>query len=116
MSSSVGQHERIVKLTESNFDELSAGSKPLFVDFWADWCGPCKTMDPVVERLAKKYSDRVAFGSVDVDEEMNLSSRYQVVSIPTFMLFRDGKPMDAVIGAVGEASLEQFVKRAADAR
>ena len=71
-------------------------------------------MDSVVERLAAKYADRVSFGKLNVDEEMNISSRYQVFSIPTFMIFKGGKPMDAIIGAVGEASLEQFLKKAID--
>lgn len=71
-------------------------------------------MDPVVEKLAAKYSGKVLFGKVNVDEEMNISSRFQVVSIPTFMLFRDGRPVDAVIGAVGEASLERLVAGAID--
>ena len=103
-----------VRLTDTNFEQLSSGSKPLFVDFWATWCGPCRIMDPIVEKLAAKYSDRIVFGKVNVDEEMNISSRYQVFSIPTYMLFKDGRPMDAVIGAVGEASLEQFLRRAVD--
>jgi len=103
-----------VKLTEANFDSLSASDRPMFVDFWAVWCGPCRIMDPVVEKLAAKYSDRVLFGKVNVDEEMNISSRYQVFSIPTFMIFKNGQPMDAVIGAVGEASLERLVKSAID--
>ncbi len=98
-----------MKLTEANFDELSSGDKPLFVDFWAAWCGPCRVMDPVVERLAAKYSDKAVFGKVNVDEEINISSRYQVFSIPTFMVFRGGQPMDAVIGAVGEPSLERLL-------
>jgi thioredoxin len=106
------EQEHTVKITESNFDELSSGKKMLFVDFWAVWCGPCRVMDPVVEKLSSKYSDQVVFGKVNVDEEMNLSSRYQVFSIPTFMIFKGGQPLDAVIGAVGEASLEQFVRRA----
>jgi thioredoxin 1 len=105
-------HEQTVKLTEENFDRLSSGEKPVFVDFWATWCGPCRIMDPIVEKLAAKYSDRVLFGKVNVDEEMNISSRYQVFSIPTFMIFKDGQPMDAVIGAVGEASLERLLKGA----
>jgi len=103
-------------LTEKNFEEMSSGGKPLFVDFWATWCGPCRIMDPIVEKLAAKYSDRVVFGKVNVDEEMNISSRYQVFSIPTFMVFKSGQPMDAVIGAVGESSLEQFLKKAVDGR
>ena len=100
-----------VRLTEDNFQEYSSSEKPLLVDFWASWCGPCRTMEPVVERLAEKYSDRMVFGKVNVDEEMDLSSRYQVLSIPTFMMFKKGQPTDAVIGAVGEVALEQFVRR-----
>jgi thioredoxin len=112
-SSEAASHPDLtVKLTDENFDQLSSGSKPLFVDFWAVWCGPCRVMDPVVEKLATKYSDKVLFGKVNVDEEMNISSRYQVFSIPTFMVFKNGQPMDAVIGAVGEASLERLVKSA----
>ena len=101
-------------MTEENFGKVSSGDKPLFVDFWATWCGPCRIMDPVVEKLAAKYSDKVVFGKVNVDEEMNISSRYQVFSIPTFMIFKHGEPMDAVIGAVGEPSLEQFLRKAID--
>ncbi|HXW38041.1 MAG TPA: thioredoxin [Nitrososphaerales archaeon] len=103
---------RTVRVTEENFTGLSSGEKPLLIDFWASWCGPCKIMEPVVEKLAEQYSDRVTFGKVNVDEEMNLSSRYQVLSIPTFMIFKKGEPMDAVIGAVGEQALEQLVKKA----
>ena len=98
-----------VRLTEENFERLSSSGRPMFVDFWATWCGPCRVMEPVIEKLAVKYSDRVLFGKVNVDEEMNISSRYEVFSIPTFMIFKDGQPMDAVIGAVGEASLERLV-------
>jgi len=101
-----------VKLTDANFDSLTSSEKLTFVDFWATWCGPCRIMEPVVEKLAKKYSDKVLFGKVNVDEEMNISSRYQVFSIPTFMIFKNGQPMDAVIGAVGEASLERLVTSA----
>jgi thioredoxin 1 len=117
MTSQAARPERLtVRLTEDNFGEYSNGGKPLFVDFWASWCGPCRIMDPVVEKLAEKYSDRMFFGKVNVDEEMNISSRYEVFSIPTFMLFKRGQPTDAVIGAVGEAALEQLVKRTLNGR
>lgn len=69
-------------------------------------------MEPIVEKLAAKYAGRIVFGKVNVDEEINISSRYEVFSIPTFMIFKSGHPMDAVIGAVGEASLERLVKNA----
>ena len=101
-----------VRLTEANFDALSRSERPMFVDFWAAWCGPCRMMDQVVERLASKYSDRMLFGKVNVDEEMSISSRFQVFSIPTFMVFKNGQPIDAVNGAVGEARLERLVKTA----
>jgi thioredoxin 1 len=106
--------ERTTKLTESNFDQVVSGPKPVLVDYWAVWCGPCKVMDPIIDRLAEKYAGKMVFGKVNVDEEMNISSRYQVFSIPTFMIFKNGQPMDAVIGAVGEASLERFVRNAID--
>ncbi len=101
-----------MKLTEENFDRVVSGPTPVLVDYWAAWCGPCKIMEPVVEKLATKYSGKVTFGKLNVDDEMSISSRYQVFSIPTFMVFKEGKPMDAVIGAVGEASLERLITSA----
>ena len=112
MPSGTEHNPPVVKLTEANFEELSSGDKPLFVDFWAVWCGPCMIMEPIVDKLAAKYSDKVVFGKVNVDEEMNISSKYEVFSIPTFMIFKAGQPMDAVIGAVGEPSLERLVTNA----
>ena len=101
-----------IAITEESLEETFKANTCVFLDFWAEWCGPCKIMDPVVDRLASKYSGSMLFGKVNVDEEINISSKYQVFSIPTFMVFKDGQPMDAVIGAVGEASLERLVKSA----
>lgn len=112
MSQEPNHSSLTMKLTEENFEKTLSGPKPVFVDYWAVWCGPCRIMDPVVDKLAAKYSDRVVFGKVNVDEEMNISSRYQVISIPTFMIFKNGHPLDAVIGAVGEASLERLISGA----
>jgi thioredoxin 1 len=103
--------EPIVKLTGANFDREVGGGKPVFVDFWAVWCGPCRVMEPVVERLAARYSGKVIFGKLNVDEEPEIATRYDVQSIPTFMVFKNGQPADAVIGAVGEAALNQMIQK-----
>ena len=103
-----------IAVSENTFDDLITRNPIVFIDFWASWCGPCRIMEPIVEKLATRYSGKVLFGKVNVDEEMNISSRYEVFSIPTFMIFKNGQPMDAVIGAVGEASLERLVKNAVD--
>ena len=103
--------EPIVRLTTSDFDSKINGDKPVFVDFWAVWCGPCRTMDPIVERLAAKYSGKMLFGKLNVDEESELATRYEVQSIPTFMVFKNGQPVDATIGAVGEAALDRLIQK-----
>ena len=101
----------IVRLTRSDFDRQIGGKKPVFVDFWAAWCGPCRTMEPVVERLAAKYGGKIVFGKLNVDEESELATRYDVQSIPTFMVFKNGQPVDATIGAVGEAALDRLIQK-----
>ena len=103
--------EPIMRLTRSDFDEQIGGKRPVFVDFWAAWCGPCRTMEPVVERLAAKYSGRVVFGKLNVDEESELATRYDVRSIPTFMMFKGGGPVGASIGAVGELALDRLIQK-----
>jgi len=105
-------HDSVVELTEANFDKLVNGPKPTFVDFWAVWCGPCRTMEPVVERLAAKLGGTVNFGKLNVDEHPGIATRYEVQSIPTFMIFKNGRPVDAVIGTMQEAPLEQRIRKA----
>ena len=106
-------HGHVIELTEANFDRLVNGPKLTFVDFWAVWCGPCRTMEPVVERLAAKFDGSVNFGKLNVDEHSGIATRYEVQSIPTFMLFKNGRPVDAVIGTMQEAPLEQRIRKAA---
>ena len=88
-----------VEIEEANFDELvlKAGS-PVLVDFWAPWCGPCRMVAPVVEELAEEYDGRVNFVKVNVDNAPRIASRYGIMSIPTLMLFKEGQPVDTVIG------------------
>ena len=101
----------ILRLTRADFDRQIAGNKPVFVDFWAAWCAPCRAMEPVVERLAAKYAGKVVFGKLNVDEESELATRYDVQSIPMFMVFRNGQPVDGTIGAVGEAALDRLIQK-----
>lgn len=105
-------HELLVDLDERAFEALVSSGKNVLVDFWAEWCGPCKVVEPILEKLARKYHGKVIFGRVNVDKEMNLSSRFQILSIPTFIIFRNGVPVNTMIGAVGEDTLEHFIARA----
>jgi thioredoxin 1 len=106
-------HAHVAELNESSFDKLISGQRVTFVDFWAVWCGPCKTMEPVVERLASKLGGSVNFGKVNVDEHPTLATKFEVQSIPTFMMFKNGNPVDAVIGTMQEGALEQRIRKAA---
>ncbi|MBI4257587.1 MAG: thioredoxin [Thaumarchaeota archaeon] len=98
-----------VVLTSANFNQIIGGEKPVVVDFWAEWCGPCRYMHPIFEYLASKYAGKVVFGRLNVDENQEIAARYEVFSIPTFVIFKSGAQLDRVIGAVGEKGLESFV-------
>ena len=104
----------IAELTTANFEKTVGGSKLTFVDFWAVWCGPCKAMEPVVERLAGKLGGSVNFGKLNVDEQSSIATQYEIQSIPTFMMFKNGRPVDQIIGTMQEAALEQRIRKAAN--
>jgi len=106
-------HGQVMELTEVNFEKHVSGPRLTLVDFWAVWCGPCKTMEPVISRLAAKLGASVNFGKLNVDEQPRIATRYEVQSIPTFMLFKNGRPVDAIIGTMQEAALEQRIRKAA---
>ncbi len=101
-------------LTDLNFDQALSISQPLLVDFWADWCMPCKMMSPVVESLAQDFKDRAYFGKLNVDENQRTATRYGVMSIPNFILYKKGRIVDQVIGAVGSNLLEASISRQLD--
>ena len=97
-----------VAVTDEDFEEKVLNSEtPVLVDFWADWCGPCKMIAPIVEELAEEYDGQVAFAKVDVDSNPETSMKFAIRSIPTLLVFKDGKPVDQVIGAVPKAVLKK---------
>ena len=87
----------IVHITKENFPELSAGDKPLLIDFWATWCGPCRMIAPIVEEIAAARSD-IIVGKIDVDEEVELAKQFRIVSIPTLVLMKGGETAATLVG------------------
>lgn len=97
-----------IELTDSNFDELiKAEDKPVLVDFWAEWCGPCKMIAPVVNELAADYEGKAIIGKVDVDANPSISAKYGIRSIPTLLVFKNGEIVDKQVGAVNKGVLSQ---------
>jgi thioredoxin 1 len=95
-------------VTESTFEqEVLQSDKPVIVDFWAEWCGPCHAVSPVLEKIADERADEVKLVKVNIDEEQGLAQRYGIASIPTMILFRDGEPAAAAIGAQPKSALER---------
>jgi thioredoxin 1 len=95
-------------LTEAAFDQtLAEHQEPMIVDFWAEWCGPCKAIAPTLDELAQEYSGRVTIAKVNVDEHPGLAARFQVRSIPTLLFFKGGVVIDQVIGAVPKAQIKK---------
>ncbi|WP_433600293.1 thioredoxin [Nocardia sp. CA-135953] len=98
--------ENTVTVTDASFaDDVLLSEKPVLVDFWADWCGPCKMVAPVLEEIAGAHADKLTVAKVDVDANPGVARDYQILSLPTMMLFSGGKPVKQIVGAKGKAAL-----------
>jgi thioredoxin 1 len=98
-------------LTESNFKEEVLEAKELvLVDFWAPWCGPCRAVSPIVEEIAKEYKDKIKVGKLNVDDYPQIASTYGIMSIPTLLIFKEGKILDSIIGAVSKSEIISRIK------
>jgi thioredoxin 1 len=99
------------QITDAQFDELVNAGKPVFIDFWAPWCGPCRIIGPIVEELAPSYAGKAEITKMNVDENPMVAQRYGVTSIPTLMMFKNGKIVDRAVGAMPKAQLQQFIEK-----
>jgi thioredoxin 1 len=100
--------EHVTTLTSATFDEEIAGaSEPLLVDFWAEWCGPCKTVAPLLDEIADEHTGKIRIAKLNVDDNPDIAQRFGVMSIPTMIVFRDGEPAKRMVGAKGKGQLLQ---------
>lgn len=100
-----------VTLTDENFDEFVSNNRLAVVDFWAEWCAPCRMIAPIVKELAKDYAGRIAFGKLNVDENPMTAAKFGIMSIPTLIVFKDGQPVDMIVGAVPKRQIEVRLNR-----
>ncbi len=104
--------EGILELSDANFDQqVLKADKPTLVDFWAEWCAPCRAIGPVVEDIAKSYQGKLQVGKMNIDNHPGVPTRYSVRAIPTLLIFKNGQVVDQVVGLVSKGKLDELVKK-----
>lgn len=105
--------DNVSKFTDGNFDsEVVKSGTPVLVDFWAEWCGPCRLMGPILDELAPAYQGKLKIGKMNVDENQNTPSNFGIMNIPTMILFKGGKEVDRIIGALSKSDLQKKIDKA----
>ena len=103
--------DKIQTITDNNFDQTINGGKPVLVDFWAEWCGPCRRLAPTVEELAGDYDGKVVVGKLNVDENPNTPFKFGIRGIPTLLLFKGGQVVEQVVGVTDKTSLKKVIDK-----
>jgi thioredoxin 1 len=106
--------DKVLHVQQADWQGIEASAKPVFLDFWADWCGPCKMLSPTFEKLAEKYGDQVTFAKVNVDELPDIANRFSIRSIPTLVLLQGGAVVERLVGLRSEQELAQVLGRYAN--
>jgi len=108
----MADNPNVHQVSDTSFDgDILKSEKPVLVDFWAPWCGPCRSVAPIVDDLATQYKDRIKVAKINVDESSQVAMKYQVTSIPTFILFKNGEVADRVLGALPRSEFVKFIDR-----
>ena len=108
----MGDNPNVKTVTDASFDgDILKSETPVLVDFWAPWCGPCRSVAPIVDDLASQYAGKLKVAKINVDESCNVAMQYQVTSIPTFILFKNGEVADRVLGAMPRSEFVKFIDR-----
>ena len=103
--------DKVMHVQEADWQGLESSAKPVFLDFWADWCGPCKMLGPTFERLAEQYGEKVTFAKVNVDELPNIANQFAIRSIPTLVLLEKGAVVEKIVGLRSEQELAKVLSR-----
>jgi len=108
----MGESEHLLQVTDGDFEQqILQSDKPALVDFWAAWCGPCRTVGPVIEELAGEYAGKIKVAKLNVEENKETPTKYGIRGIPTLILFKDGKVVDQIVGAVPKARIKELLDR-----
>ncbi|MCA1580395.1 MAG: thioredoxin [Acidobacteria bacterium] len=108
----MSDNPNVQEVSDTSFDgDILKSDKPVLVDFWAPWCGPCRSVAPIVDDLATQYKDKLKVAKINVDESSQVAMKYQVTSIPTFIVFKNGQVADRVLGALPRSEFVKFIDR-----
>src|SRR5712671_4306497 len=107
----MAESNAVQQITDADFESIVNAGKPVFVDFWAPWCGPCRIIGPIVEELAPSYEGKAVIAKMNVDENQTVPQRFGVTSIPTLIMFKNGKIVDRAVGAMPKPQLKNFIDK-----